>query len=178
MAAEEWWGVAEAASHCGIRPGTWRGKVARGLAPQPDDPDEDSPPERRRPRWKADTVRAYHANRPRKTGRPRRSPAMATATTYDVVFEIVEFNEPDGSEIARQVTDTDTGVAIDPADVRDIARNYIADHDTAVGPTVALNVYITEADGDETVAAYTIGGAQGPDERLTWDPDAREFATY
>lgn len=71
--ATEWWGVAEAASHCGVRPGTWRDYVARGHAPRPDDPDEDAPPNRRRPRWKADTVRTWHAGRPGKGGRPRRA---------------------------------------------------------------------------------------------------------
>ena len=67
----EWWGVAEAASHCGIRPGTWKGYVSRGTAPAPDDPDQDRPKERRQPRWKADRVRDWHANRPGKPGRPR-----------------------------------------------------------------------------------------------------------
>jgi hypothetical protein len=63
--AAEWWGVAEAASHCGILPGTWRDYVARGRAPQPDDPDEGAPPQRRRPRWRAETVTAWQASRPR-----------------------------------------------------------------------------------------------------------------
>jgi hypothetical protein len=64
-AATEWWGVAEAASHCGILPGTWRDYVARRRAPQPDDPDEGAPPQRRRPRWRAETVTAWQASRPR-----------------------------------------------------------------------------------------------------------------
>jgi hypothetical protein len=51
----EWWGVAEAASHCGILPGTWRDYVARGRAPQPDE-----------------TVTAWQASRPRA---PRREEA-------------------------------------------------------------------------------------------------------
>jgi hypothetical protein len=62
-AEAEWWGVAEAASHCGILPGTWRDYVARGRAPQPDDPDEGAPKQRRRPRWRAETVTAWQASR-------------------------------------------------------------------------------------------------------------------
>jgi hypothetical protein len=70
----EWWGVAEAASHCGILPGTWRDYVARGRAPQPDDPDEGAPKQRRRPRWRAETVTAWQASRPRA---PRHEEATA-----------------------------------------------------------------------------------------------------
>lgn len=73
MGEQEWWGVAEAASHCRIQPGTWRDYVARGRAPAPDDPDEGAPASRRRPRWKAETVRAWQASRPGKGGRPKRA---------------------------------------------------------------------------------------------------------
>jgi hypothetical protein len=66
----EWWGVAEAASHCHISPATWRGYVSHGLAPTPDDPDQGSSPNRRRPRWKANTIRTWHAQRPGHGGRP------------------------------------------------------------------------------------------------------------
>lgn len=65
MTEPEWWGVAEAASHCGIRPGTWRDYVSKGFAPAPDDLDEGARPERRRPRWRPETVTAWHAARPR-----------------------------------------------------------------------------------------------------------------
>ena len=76
--SSEWWGVAEAASHCGINPGTWRDYVSRGRAPQPDDPDEGAVKERRRPRWRPETVRAWQAARPGRTGRPRASAVRAT----------------------------------------------------------------------------------------------------
>ena len=68
----DWWGVAEAADHCHVTPATWRSYVARGMAPAPDDPDAGSAPNRRRPRWRADTVRTWHAARPGKGGRPRK----------------------------------------------------------------------------------------------------------
>lgn len=75
MTDTDWWGVAEAASHCGMTEGDWRTRVSRGTAPAPDDPDDDSrrPKYRRSPRWKAETVRAWHAGRNRKRGRPRRA---------------------------------------------------------------------------------------------------------
>ena len=69
MTDTEWWGVAEAASHCGVKPGTWRDYVSRGHAPLPDDPDEGAPDARRRPRWLASTVTDWHANRPRPRNR-------------------------------------------------------------------------------------------------------------
>lgn len=77
MTETEWWGVAQAASHCGIKPSVWRDYVARGHAPGPDDPDDDDPTRpknHRRPRWRPETVTAWQANRPGRGGRPRRSP--------------------------------------------------------------------------------------------------------
>ncbi len=67
-----WWGVAEAASHCHVTPGTWRHYVSVGFAPAPDDPDVGAPRERRRPRWRPETIKAWHATRPGKGGRPRK----------------------------------------------------------------------------------------------------------
>ncbi len=64
MTDTDMWGVAEAASHCGVTPGTWRVYVSRGFAPPPDDPDEGYPPQRRRPKWSPETVRTWHENRP------------------------------------------------------------------------------------------------------------------
>jgi hypothetical protein len=37
----------------------FRSRVARGLAPEPDDPDDDRAPQRRRPRWKVSTIDAW-----------------------------------------------------------------------------------------------------------------------
>jgi hypothetical protein len=37
----------------------FRSRVARGLAPPPDDPDEDRSPQRRRPRWLTSTIDAW-----------------------------------------------------------------------------------------------------------------------
>jgi len=73
----DWWGVAEAASHCGIRPATWRGYVSTGHAPAPADLDDGAPKERRRPRWRPDTVRAWQDGRPKRPGRPRKHPGEA-----------------------------------------------------------------------------------------------------
>lgn len=64
MTDTDMWGVAEAASHCGVTPGTWRVYVSRGFAPPPDDPDEGYPPQRRRPKWSPETVRTWDAARP------------------------------------------------------------------------------------------------------------------
>jgi hypothetical protein len=65
----EWWGVAEAASHCHVTPATWRGYVHRGYGPAPD------LRVGRTPAWRPETVRAWHTARPGKTGRPRKTPA-------------------------------------------------------------------------------------------------------
>lgn len=65
-ATEEWWGVAEAASHCGIPDATWRSYVSRGTAPPPDLRIG------RTPAWRPSTVRGWHADRPGKGGRPRK----------------------------------------------------------------------------------------------------------
>lgn len=66
--------ASEAASLAGVAPATWRGQVARGQAPQPDDPDSDRPANRRTPRWRRATIDTYLANRPgqgARTDRPR-----------------------------------------------------------------------------------------------------------
>lgn len=54
----------EAAERAGMKPSSWRSAVARERAPQPDDPDLDTPHPWRRPRWKASTVDAWLADRP------------------------------------------------------------------------------------------------------------------
>ncbi len=56
----------QAAGRLGIKPGTWRGYVARGQAPPPDDPDDDRPKNRRQPRWLTSTIDTYA----RRTKRP------------------------------------------------------------------------------------------------------------
>lgn len=53
----------EAAERIGVTAGTWRGYVARGYAPKPDDPDDDRPANRRMPRWRTSTVDHFAANR-------------------------------------------------------------------------------------------------------------------
>lgn len=61
-----WWTVTDIAEHLGIGEPTWRGYVSRGFAPPPDDPgDPAAHPKRRIPRWRPDTIRTWHANRPR-----------------------------------------------------------------------------------------------------------------
>ena len=65
--APEWWGVAEAASHCGVKDPTWRAYVSRGVAPPPDLRVSGTPI------WRPDRVRDWHANRPGKPGRPRKA---------------------------------------------------------------------------------------------------------
>ncbi len=57
----------QVAARLGITPGTWRGYVARGQAPPPDDPDTDRPASRRQPRWRTETIEAY-AGRTKRPG--------------------------------------------------------------------------------------------------------------
>ncbi len=66
--------VADAAAHAGILPSSWRAGVAKGLYPQPDDPDEGVPKQRRRPRWRRSTVSAGVG---RRVGRGRRTDLVA-----------------------------------------------------------------------------------------------------
>lgn len=54
----------EVAERIGIGAATWRGYVSRGHAPQPDDPDDGRPINRRRPRWLTSTVDHFALNRP------------------------------------------------------------------------------------------------------------------
>ena len=76
MTDQDWWGVAEAASHCGIKPGTWRDYVSDGRAPKAErGTDPAVPPNRWNPQWRPETVKAWHAGRPGKGGRPRRTTA-------------------------------------------------------------------------------------------------------
>lgn len=42
-----------------ITPGSWRVYVSTGVAPRADEPDEGLPPNRRNPKWKLSTVRAF-----------------------------------------------------------------------------------------------------------------------
>lgn len=60
--------VNEAAARAGVQPSTWRAYVNRQQAPRPDDPDEETPKERRQPRWRQSTVDAFNG-RPRRPGR-------------------------------------------------------------------------------------------------------------
>jgi hypothetical protein len=53
----------KAAARAGVAAATWRSYVSRGYAPQPDDPDNDQPPNRRNPRWLTSTVDHFTANR-------------------------------------------------------------------------------------------------------------------
>lgn len=55
----------EVAAVLGIRPDTWRAYVNRGQAPAPDVPGVGCA-ERRRPKWRLSTVRAYHQGKKRK----------------------------------------------------------------------------------------------------------------
>lgn len=55
--------VTDAAALVGIAPATWRGYVARGYAPQPDEPDTGRAVNRREPRWLTSTVEGYIARR-------------------------------------------------------------------------------------------------------------------
>lgn len=66
----EWWGVAEAASHCRLAASTWRDHVSRGTAPAPQDVKLEGG--RWRPKWRAATVRDWNTNGRRKPGRPRK----------------------------------------------------------------------------------------------------------
>src|SRR5438093_176115 len=59
-------GVDAAAARAGVAASTWRAYVARGRAPEPDDPDkgEGVKEQRRRPRWRLSTVDAFNDSRP------------------------------------------------------------------------------------------------------------------
>jgi hypothetical protein len=73
-----WWGVTQAAAHCGITPATWRHYVHIKLAPAADDPgDPTTPPNRRTPRWRPATVTTWHASRAGR-GRPRQAQPAPT----------------------------------------------------------------------------------------------------
>lgn len=48
----------------GIQPKSWRSAVGRGLAPAADDPDDETPVNRRRPRWRESTVAEYRLQHP------------------------------------------------------------------------------------------------------------------
>lgn len=61
----------EVATALGIARMTWNAYVARGQAPAPDEPDAETPPNRRRPRWRQSTIAEYAAGR--KRSNPRRS---------------------------------------------------------------------------------------------------------
>jgi hypothetical protein len=63
--------TAETAARLGIAPATWRWHVTQGSGPPPDDPDDGHPAERRMPRWRLSTVKAWEATR-RGPGRPKR----------------------------------------------------------------------------------------------------------
>ncbi len=62
--SQRWRSAAQCAERAGLRPGTWRSYVARGLAPAADDPDLDYPVNRRRPRWLVSTIERWEALRP------------------------------------------------------------------------------------------------------------------
>ena len=72
---DAWVNSRQAAEICGITPADFRTRVHRGLAPQPDDPDEDAPRYRRNPRWRLSTIQEYAETRSHKPGpRPRIPP--------------------------------------------------------------------------------------------------------
>jgi len=76
--------VREAAARANppMTPSDWRARVARGTAPQPDDPDTDRPPARRRPRWLTSTVDRFSDNATDGRGQSR---AGQDAATLEVV---------------------------------------------------------------------------------------------
>jgi hypothetical protein len=51
------WTVAELADAIGVTPDGLRASVRSGAVPEPDDPDTDRPPQRRRPTWSAARAR-------------------------------------------------------------------------------------------------------------------------
>jgi hypothetical protein len=53
--------IAELAAALGMNPGSLRSSLRCGAIPEPDDPDTDRPPQRRRPTWSADRARAIVA---------------------------------------------------------------------------------------------------------------------
>ncbi|CUU55340.1 hypothetical protein CcI49_10510 [Frankia sp. CcI49] len=55
--------VIEVANHLRLTASSWRAEVADGTAPAPDEPDDDKPVHRRRPRWRRSTVDAWNAQR-------------------------------------------------------------------------------------------------------------------
>ena len=65
----DWLSTAQAAKRAGVTPASWRGMVARGAAPPPDDHDDNHPVNRRAPRWRPETIDAWLPTR-RRPGRP------------------------------------------------------------------------------------------------------------
>jgi hypothetical protein len=75
----------EAAKRAGVTPGTWRGYVFRGIAPPPDDPDDDRPANRRMPRWLTSTVDHFTENRIGRGKHTRRKRAASPAVIGDTI---------------------------------------------------------------------------------------------
>jgi len=76
-AAEEAWLTGnEAAALAGLPPSTFRNYVAIGRAPKADDPDADTPQNRRRPLWRRTSVLAWlNSPKERAIKKRRRRPA-------------------------------------------------------------------------------------------------------
>lgn len=62
---DHWLSTREVAELCGITSADLRSRLAKGLAPPPDDPDAEAVPQRRAPRWLASTARRWARVRPR-----------------------------------------------------------------------------------------------------------------
>ena len=96
---------------------------------------------------------------------------------YDVIFEIVELDIPNGAEVRRQVAAESFGVDVNPDEAAAMADEYVRENDVAVSPTVGLNLYITLAGDASVVADWSIGGTS-PDRAVTWDAETRTFSPY
>ncbi|SNQ47457.1 conserved hypothetical protein [Frankia canadensis] len=55
--------VTQVADRIRLTASSWRARVEEGTAPPPDDPDDERPADRRRPRWRRSTVDAWNAQR-------------------------------------------------------------------------------------------------------------------
>lgn len=72
VSADELLTGAQCAELVGVKPSTWRSLVRQGYAPAADDPGL-GPANRRIGRWYRSTVLAFIAQRPGRTGRPRKA---------------------------------------------------------------------------------------------------------
>jgi hypothetical protein len=96
-----------------IREDTWRGYVSRGRAPSADEPGE-GPVNRRQPKWRESTLRAYLARKNERGGQAWRSSDAAP------LGPVTTAERPLGPRQVRVLLELpSTGMPVDPATIRE-----------------------------------------------------------